>query len=304
MESNKITIEKARDFGEVLTDSAILFFKSWKPLLWSMAYITLPFFLVAFVIYYMALSDFNGVAMEDAIMSAVYAFSGVAVIFLLASLATQLMVIALVEVYRQKGDYAKDVSEFWEVLRPVLGKMIGIGFLIWLLPAMLVMLGFLLMFASPIAGGIFLGIAAISILWYINSAIYASFIAIRYQVSIWDSIKKALQLTQNQWWVAFGFMILLGIIVNTFHSLIFLPFTIAQVIENFSAISKGTNAEMPKTAFTLLSMFQIAVYIVFNGYSTICFNLKYYDLLDNRYGSNLESRINNIGKTLVDELDE
>ena len=36
----------------------------------------LPFFLVAFVIYYMALSDFNGVAMEDAIMSAVYAFSG------------------------------------------------------------------------------------------------------------------------------------------------------------------------------------------------------------------------------------
>lgn len=304
MESHKITIEKARDFGEVLTDAAILFFKSWKPLLWSMAYITLPFFLVAFVIYYMILSDLNSMAVEDAFMSAIYAFSGVAVLFLLASIATQLMVIALVEVYRQKGDYAKDVSEFWEVLRPVTGKLIAIGFSVWLLPAGLAMLGFLLMFASPVAGWLFLGVVAIAILWYINSAIYASFIAVRYPVGIIDAIKKALQLTQNQWWVAFGFMILLGIIVNTFHSLIFLPFTIAQVFENFSAISKGTVGEMPKTAFTLLSMFQIAVYIIFSGYSTICFNLKYYDLLDNRYGNNLESRINKIGKTLLDEWEE
>ena len=99
------------------------------------------------------------------------------------------MVIALVEVYRQKGDYAKDVSEFWEVLRPVLGKMIGIVF-------DLAFTGY----AGNVGLSIdvcitdswwhLLGIAAISILWYINSAIYASFIAIRYQVSIWDSIKS------------------------------------------------------------------------------------------------------------------
>ena len=84
------------------------------------------------------------------------------------------MVIALVEVYRQKGDYAKDVSEFWEVLRPVLGKMIEYWFLIWLFTSYAGNVGLSIDVCITDSYGIFLGIAAISILWYINSAIYAS----------------------------------------------------------------------------------------------------------------------------------
>lgn len=301
MEMNNITIEKPRDFGEILTDAAVLFFKNWKPFLWSMAYLTVPFFILAFILYFATLKDFSQIAIEDAIQMAVLQFLLVFVLFMAASVATQLIVVGLVELYRTTGNFAQDFREVWSVLKPVLGKVLLITVIMWLLPAILAAAGFLLFTASPVLGGIVIFLLAIITIWYINSIMYATYIGIRYPDNALESIKKSFELVQNQWWAAFGFMLLVGIIINAVHSLLFLPFTLAEVIKNFSAIAEGTTAEPPKTVFTLLMMFQMMVYVVFNGYSTICFNLKYYQLIDNKYGAELENRINDIGKTLMDE---
>ena len=298
---NKMTIEKTRDFGEILTDAAVLFFKNWKPFLWSMAYLTVPFFILAFILYFATLKDFSQIALEDAFQMAILQFLLVFILFMAASVATQLIVIGLVELYRTTGNYAHDFREVWYVLKPVLSKLILITIVMWMLPALLAALGVLLFTVMPVVGGIAIFLLAILVIWYINSIMYATYIGARYPYNVIESIKKSFELVQNQWWAAFGFMLLVGIIINAVHSLLFLPFTMAELIKNFSAIAEGSTAEPPKTVFTLLMMFQMMVYVVFNGYSTICFNLKYYQLIDNKYGAELENRINDIGKTLLDE---
>jgi hypothetical protein len=161
----------------------------------------------------------------------------------ITSIITTATVIGYVIIYRQKqsGDISTD--EVWDYIKDnffmYFGVMLGVvviailAFGVMLLPVML--LGFLNGFLGGVAVvAYFVGIFYLTIA---NSLV----ILVRgfEKKGFFDCFRRSMFLTYGKWWSTFGLLIVFGLIVSITSSLVAIPWSISNTVNNLHDISDG-----------------------------------------------------------------
>lgn len=296
-------LSKPRDFGAILADVAVMIYRNWQTLLLALAYVTLPFIVMSFLVYFISFANLSQEAIENIFLDYIPSFAVLAVLLVFAGISTQLVAIAYVYTVKRLGMVKFEPIALWHTIQPKWQKILLTYAIMWFAPLVVLALCGMLIFMAKVLGIILLIIAVFGYIWFITGAMYAGYVAMDTDLSPIDCIKQALELVNAQWWETFGYLILLSIVINAVHGVIFMPFTVMELIKNFSAISSGNAENLQKTTLSLLSMFQMALMILFMCFSAFCYNLKYYDLCENKYGYNTLQRINRIGSHLTEDED-
>ncbi|MBK9689244.1 MAG: hypothetical protein IPO65_16380 [Saprospiraceae bacterium] len=292
-------LEQPRDFGTILADAALLIYRNWQALLTALAFVTLPFIGLSFVIYFAFLANLSQEALLDIANEHILALVALMLIFVMATITSQLVAIAFVYTSKRLGLMKFEPIELWHTMRPKLSKLLAIYTLTWILPLTVIGLCALIIMVSKVVGVVLLIAAVIAFIWFTIGAMFAGYMGMESDLSPVDCIKKTLEMVNVQWWEAFGYVVLLSIVINAVHGVIFMPFTVLELIKNFSAISSGNAEGLQQTTLSLLSMFQSALFILFMCFTAICYNLKFYDLRENKHGYNILQKIDSIGSHLT-----
>ena len=292
-------LDQPRDFGTILGDAALLIYRNWQSLLTALAFVTLPLIGLSFIIYFAFFANLSREAILDIANEHILALGALMLIFVLATMTAQVVAIAFVYTSKKMRLLKFEPIELWHTMRPKLGKLLLIYTLTWILPLAVIGLCALLILVAKVVGIVLLIAAIIAFIWFTIGAMFAGYMGMESDLGAMDCIKKTLEMVNVQWWDAFGYVVLLSIVINAVHGVIFMPFTVLELIKNFSAISSGNSQGLQQTTLSLLSMFQSALFILFMCFTAICYNLKFYDLRENKYGYNILEKINSIGSHLT-----
>ncbi|MBK8852489.1 MAG: hypothetical protein IPN73_20360 [Saprospiraceae bacterium] len=280
-------LEQPRDFGTILADAAMLIYRNWQSLLTALAFVTLPVIGLSFVIYFAYFANLSQEALLDIANEHIVAIGALMLIFVVAAITAQLVAIAFVYTSKRMGMLKFEAIELWYTLRPKLAKLMVIYALTWILPLAVIGLCGLLIIFSKVVGIVLLIAVMIAFIWFAIGAMFAAYMGMESDLSAVDCIKNTLEMINVQWWDAFGYVVLLSIVINAVHGVIFMPFTVLELIRSFSAISSGNAEGFQQTSLSLLSMFQSALFILFMCFTAVCYNLKFYDLSENKHGYNI-----------------
>lgn len=204
---------KEREFGEIIQDTFSFFKDEIKPLIRVVLIFVAPFTLYG--VYFMFKYQDT---MEQDILNMFQSkeFSGLPgkyYIFMLFSILQQIMLLTVVSVFvkmRIKNEFIS-ISSIWDrvyssVFNVIYGQMLIVSsvMLVFFLAAITGLLAYL---AFALIGGA---------LYIIISMYILSFVIVFEEITPIDAIKRSLQLIRKNWWLAFGSIIVIGIIIGLF----------------------------------------------------------------------------------------
>ncbi|SHN16655.1 hypothetical protein [Mucilaginibacter sp. OK098] len=278
-----IELRRVRDFGQIINDSFTFFKENLKPLL-KVLFIICGFFIVigciSTISTYLNMSSFYAMDSNRFDSSKPLAYLVNVLINAFITLITQafihLTTLCYISVYLEKNNTTPTLAEVWGYFRyyffRVLGSSIvvffvlGLGFLFCIIPGIYLM---------PIVYLI------IPIIVIENSSFGYAF-------------NKSFRLIKDNWWVVFGVIFIMSLIISISGSIASIPLSVIGVSSKFLSLKAF---KLP-----LIIIFSILHNMIMLAYAipAIAISMCYFNLSEQKEGTGLLGRIDKIGKDTDD----
>ncbi|GAB2974789.1 hypothetical protein GCM10027049_06420 [Mucilaginibacter puniceus] len=281
----KVEFAKVRDFGEIISDSFLFVRENFKSLI-SAFFTFCGIFLLAAAV----LGILNQFKMADVYRDPQMASNAVAKIFsveyFLALLFSMLSITAImvttltyITLYREKGNIAPTNEEIWGYFKYYYLKIFGstliniviafIGFIFCVIPGI---------YLYPILGLIF------PIMMVENTSYGYAF-------------SKSFKLIKNNWWLVFGSLFIMGLIVSIAMGIAVAPFSVTSFIDTLVNPQKGLQISKPMAvAAVIVGQICHALYVL----PFVTLALCYFSVSEGKEGAGLLNRINQLGNNDAD----
>ncbi|MDY0903858.1 hypothetical protein [Pedobacter sp. CFBP9032] len=276
-----VEFKKRRDFGQVINDTFTFIRQNIKPLIKT--YFT---FCGLFVLASMAtllLQQFKMVNVINTVGGMRHT-SGIglygveyflSLIFSFASYSSMTVaVLSYIAIYVQKGNQTPTLDEVWGFFKYYFFRVFGSSFLLMLL----LIIGF--MFCLVPGFYLFPFIAMMFPIMVIENS------------SLSYSFSRSFSLIKENFWVTFGTLIIVWIIVYACTTLIVLPTSLFNMLSMFSS----KNPQMSLTLSLITTVLQ-SLCQVFTIVPIITISLMYFNLVEEKESVGLMERISNFGNT-------
>lgn len=278
----KFEPRKIRDFGEVINDTFVFIFLTWKPFLKTYVVIC-GFFLIGSLLtsilqqFRMLKGMREGMAGLREPMSVFANLLGVeyfiAIFFsLMTYTAIILTSLSFIHLYKEKGNEVPTVEEVWTYVKFYFLRFLGSGVLLFVLCGIGSMLCFI--------PGIYL--------FPILSLVFP--IMLMESSTLGFAFSKAFTLIKNNWWPTFGVQFIMWILVIAVSFAFYIPLAIAGMASFFTGHAKTGALSI------ILQVFIGQATMVFMIFPNIALALSYYSLSEQKDGTALLARIRNFGK--------
>ncbi|MBV8390581.1 MAG: hypothetical protein JO080_12325 [Mucilaginibacter sp.] len=281
---SKVELAKPRDFGEIISDTFGFVKQNFKPLL-KYFFIFCGFFLLAsgaseIITQIQTLNRINNFNSNsfDAPTSPFSVFTTAYFLnlffLLLEYLSITLMTLSFMALYRQKGNQVPDTEEMWGYFKFYFFRVAGSAFVV----TILVILG---CFFCLIPG----------VYLYPIMALVFPIIVIE-NASFNYAFNQSFKLIKDNWWLTFGVMVVVSIILSAVSAILVLPSAIFTAGNIFLHITRGTSTSVTGVIVTtILKQFSY----VFQILSVVATCLCYFNLTESKEGTGLMERINQFG---------
>lgn len=280
-----IELRRLRDFGQIITDSFTFIKENFRPLFKALLIICGFFILigaVSTVFTYMSIMSPLMVNIDQYRVAAnpvafvISAFFN-ALILVLTQVFIYLVTFCYISVYIQKKNNTPTLAEVWGYCRYYFFRILGSGILIFLL----LIAGFILC----IIPGIYLS--------PITSLIIP--IIVIENASFGYAFNKSFRLIKSNWWLVFGVLFIMSLIVGVGSSVVSIPLSIITVSGKFLSLKSFTFPLLIIFSF-LRSLLMLAYVLPAVG---IC--LCYFTLAEEKDGTGLLDRIGKLGENNDDQ---
>lgn len=283
---SKIELAKPRDFGETITDTFGFIKQNFKPLL-KYFFIFCGFFLFAtFALTVLtevkALSFMSSAPVdsfdESGAFSRVFSFLGgylLLIIFIILNyVAINVMVLCFMTLYKQKQNAVPTTEEMWGYFKYYYLRVLGSSILLYIL----MIIGFMFCLVP----GIYL------------SPIFALVPAIMVMEngSFGYSFNQSFKLIKDNWWVTFGIIVVIYIILYVLNLFISIPSFILGIGNVFLHMRDTKAISLPIAI--MVSLLQTVEY-AFQILIMVAVGLCYFSLSESKEGTGLMERINQFG---------
>ncbi|SKB45048.1 hypothetical protein [Daejeonella lutea] len=274
---------KVRDFGEIINDTFVFIFKTWKPLL--KAYATICGFFVIGSLLATLLQQFRMMkGMREGfanvprnpfgILSNMLGFEYiVAMLFsFMTYTVITLTTLSFIHLYREKGNEVPTVEEVWTFVKFYFFQFLGSGILMFIL--------FFVGFMFCLVPGIYL--------YPIISLIFP--IMLIESTNLGFAFSKAFTLIKGNWWATFGVQAIMLILITLAGFVFYIPMMVAGMGGFFTGIAKMN------TLNVVLKVVIAHINMAFFVFPNIAIALSYYSLSEQKDGTGLMDRIKSFGK--------
>ena len=276
-----VEFKKRRDFGQVINDTFAFIRQNIKPLiktyftfcglfvLASMATLLLQQFKMVNVINTVGgMGHTRGIGLYgiEYFLSLIFSFASYS--------SMTVAVLSYIAIYVQKGNQTPTLDEVWGFFKYYFFRVFGSSFLLMLL----LIIGF--MFCLVPGFYLFPFIAMMFPIMVIENS------------SLSYSFSRSFSLIKENFWVTFGTLIIVWIIVYACTTLIVLPTSLFNMLAMFSS----KNPQMSLT-LTLITTVLQSLCQVFTIVPIITISLMYFNLVEEKESVGLMERISNFGNT-------
>ncbi len=288
MKQPNIELAKVRDFSAIINDSFMFLRQNFKPLLRSF-FTFCGFFIVASIIaniaHQLKMHEFmleNGLpAIPSTRISNYFQTWGIeaalSVLFMLLSYtAIAVTVLSYITIYKEKGNVAPTNEEIWGYFKYYYLKIIGCA----ILNAIIVFIGAVFCFIPGI--------------WLYPIMALTLPIMIIENTTYGYAFNQSFRLIKDNWWITFGAIFIMGIIVGISGAIVTIP---AALWSQFSILLHWPGGKIATVLSSILSHVALVFYIL----PVITIALCYFSLNEQREGTGLMARINQIGENKNDE---
>ncbi len=270
----KIEFRKVRDFGEIINDTFVFLKQLGKPLLKSIFMICGIIILaqgLTTILYKVKVGNIvsNGVPAFSTIFGWEYIAS--VIIGLISYTIISLTTLSFIHVYKEKGNEAPTTEEVWTFVKFYMFRLTFITLLL----SVIAVVGFVLCFIP----GFYL--------WPILSLIFP--IMLIEGSSFGDAFSKSFKLIKGNWWPTFGVQVIMYFLFYAVVFILSIPSLIVGGVDIF--LKPGATSSISTSLTTLLSVFGYIGLI----FPTIGITFSYYSLTEQKEGTGLLERINNLG---------
>ncbi|GGI22977.1 hypothetical protein [Pedobacter mendelii] len=280
----KIEFKKIRDFGQIINDTFTFIRQNFKPLVKNY-FIFCGLFVLGGMLS-MLLQQYKTVNMINSIDSNtakdVFGFATLygieyylAILFSLAGYAsTTVVTLSYIAVYVQKGNETPTIDEVWGYFKYYFFRVFGSSILLILL----LIFGFL--FCLVPGFWLFPFIAMIFPIMIIENG------------TLSYSFTRSFKIIKDNFWLTFGTLIIIWIIVYACMSIVVLPTTLFSMIGMFA--SKKPHMSLTFTMLTTVLQYLCQVCTVI---PIVTITLSYFSLVEQKESTGLMERISNFGIT-------
>jgi len=277
-----IEFKKRRDFGQLINDTFTFIRQNFKSL-FTTYFIFCGLFVLAGMLsmllqQYKAVHTFNNMDVNTPRRN--LSFGGqlgweywLAILFTMAGYASStITILSYIAIYVQKGNKTPTTDEVWGYFKYYFFKVFGSTLLLTLL------MGFGLLFCVLPGLWLFPFISIVFPIMIIENGTFSY------------SFSRSFKLVKDNFWLTFGSLVIIWIIVYACMTLVVLPTTIVSMIGLFSS----TNPEM-SLVFTMLTTVLQYLCQVFMTFPLITVALVYFNLVEEKESLGLMERISNFG---------
>lgn len=274
-----LEFKKRRDFGQVINDTFTFMRQNFKPLIKT--YFTFCGLFVLASMSTMLMQQYKTVnvvnTMGNGGSSAGLGLYGVeyflSIIFSMASYASMsVAILSYIAIYVQKGNQTPTVEEVWGFFKYYFWRVFGSSFLLLLM----LLVGFVLCLFPGFY--LFPFVTMMLPIMIIENAPFSY------------AFSRSFQIIKENFWVTFGTLMVVWIIVYACMSMIILPTTLFSMIGMFS--SKGPHMSL---TLTMISTVLQSLCQVFTIVPIITITLMYFSLIEEKENVGLLERISNFG---------
>ncbi|GGE69445.1 hypothetical protein EV200_11054 [Pedobacter psychrotolerans] len=274
-----LEFKKRRDFGQVINDTFTFMRQNFKPLIKT--YFTFCGLFVLASMSTMLMQQYKTVnvinAMGNGGSATGLGLYGIeyflSIIFSLASYASMsVAILSYIAIYVQKGNQTPTMEEVWGFFKYYFWRVFGSSILLLLM----VLVGF--MFCLAPGFYLFPFVTMMLPIMVIENA------------SLSYAFSRSFQIIKENFWITFGTLVVVWIIVYACMSMIILPTTLFSMIGMFS--SKGAHMSL---TLTMISTVLQSLCQVFTIVPIITITLMYFSLIEQKENVGLMERISNFG---------
>ncbi|KIA93163.1 hypothetical protein OC25_14100 [Pedobacter kyungheensis] len=279
---NQLEFKKRRDFGQVINDTFTFMRQNFKPLIKT--YFT---FCGLFVLASMAAMLMQQYKMVNIIntgisnrygkgfgIGSVYGIEYfLSLLFSMASYSSMTVaILSYIAVYVQKGNQTPTTDEVWGYFKYYFFRVFGNSLLLML------MLGVAFIFCLVPGFWLFPFVAMMFPIMVIENG------------SLGYSFNRSFKIIKDNFWVTFGTLVVVWIIVTACMSLLVLPTSILNMVTMFTTKTPRMNVTLTMITTVLQSLSQIFTII-----PIITISLAYFSLVEQKENTGLMERISNFG---------
>jgi len=277
---NKIEFKKRRDFGQVINDTFTFIRQNFKPLIktyFTFCGLFVLASLVSLLIYqYKTVGILNTKILRGGGRSGLEIYNleyFLSIIFSLASYASMTVaVLSYIAIYVQKGNHLPTLEEVWGYFKYYFLRVFGSSFVL----IIMLIVGFI--FCLLPGFYLFPFVAMMFPIMVIENGTFAY------------SFSRSFKIIGNSFWVTFGTLIVVWIIIYACMSMIILPTSIFNMVGMFTSKNPQLSLTLSMITSVLQSLCQ-----VFTIIPVITISLSYFSLLEQKENVGLMERIANFG---------
>jgi hypothetical protein len=291
MAQRKIELAKPRDFGEIINDTFMFVRQNFKPLM-KYFFIFCGFFVLATMAISVltelkmltALDNFDSTSFNEGDVASRFSYLNlgffVNLFFLfLEYSAIYVTVLCYMTLYKIKQNVAPTTEEMWGYFKFYYLKTTGSFFILFILTLLGTML--------CIIPGIYLGVVF---------ALVAPIMIVE-NSSFGYAFNHCFRLIKDNWWVTFGALVVIGIILYVIRIVVVVP---TAIINMTSMLTPGAPHTTLQVVITILSTVLEQLAHIFQVLVVIVTGLCYFNLSESKDGLSLMERINQFGAAPTD----
>ncbi|MGM9476782.1 hypothetical protein ACS5PU_10135 [Pedobacter sp. GSP4] len=280
----RLEFKKIRDFGQVINDTFTFMRQNFKPLI-TTYFMFCGLFVLASMLT-MLLQQYKMVNIINTIgngrntngigFGAMYGVTYfLSILFSLASYASMsVAILSYIAIYIQKGNQTPTMDEVWGYFKYYFFRIFGSSILL------IILLVVAFMFCLVPGFWLFPFIAMMFPIMVIENA------------TLGYAFDRSFKIIKDNYWVTFGTLIVVWIIVYACMSMVVLPTTLFNMIGMFSGKNPHMNVTLTMITTVLQSLCQ-----VFTIIPIITITLAYFSLVEQKESTGLMERISNFGSS-------
>ncbi|MDF2431343.1 MAG: hypothetical protein JWP44_974 [Mucilaginibacter sp.] len=274
-----IELRHLRDFGQIISDSFTFLKENFKPLFKALIIICGFFIIISTastVFTYLNMpifSRFDPGSYNAALRPASYIFAAFlnAFFLMITHLFIYLVTLCYISVYLQKNNNTPTLAEVWGYFKYYFFRVLGSGILIFLL----VVIGFVLCIIP--------GLYLFPITYLIIPIIVIENSSFRY------AFNKSFRLIKDNWWLVFGVIFIMSLIVGVAGAIVNIPITSITMGSKLLSLKSITVPVI--VIFSILRNLLLLAYILPAIATCLC----YFNLEEEKNGTGLLDRIAKLG---------
>lgn len=277
-QESKINLNRTREFGDLFTDCFTYVRQHYKTLGKSILYFVIPVIVLSSIFfgsYMQQIFNLMPAGSEPSFSSITPAFTslGAAALFgMFAWAAMSAVVYNHMSLLSESDSTTVTVNKIWGRFKEDILGLIGIS----LLTGIFTFFGVLFL----IIPGIYLSVKF--------ALIPAAFVHER--VGIGDAFSRSWFLTNNFWWITFGLIILMSMMVSFMSYFLTVPIMIASAFAQFAGGEIGSEQSM----FAIMYGSAMLLGYIFYALFYITLGLHYFNLVERKEGNVMQQRIEQI----------